>query len=44
MSAEDLAREYLQVDLAEPDFWQASIDIASAQIDAFERLLREEQT
>ena len=44
MSAEELAREHLQVDLAEPAFWQASIDIASAQIDAFERLLREEQT
>ena len=43
MSAEELAREYLQVDLAKPDFWQASIDIASAQIDAFEQLLRDEQ-
>jgi oligoendopeptidase F len=44
MSAEELAREHLQVDLTEPDFWQASIDIASAQIDAFERLLPEEHT
>ncbi len=43
MSAEELAREYLQVDLAKPDFWQASIDIASAQIDAFEQLLRQER-
>jgi oligoendopeptidase F len=43
MTAEELAREYLQVDLTKPDFWQASIDIASAQVDAFERLLREEQ-
>ena len=43
MTAEELAREHLQVDLAKPDFWQASIDIASAQVDAFERLLRAEQ-
>ena len=42
MSAEDLAREYLQVDLAKPDFWQASVDIARSQVDAFERLLRED--
>ena len=41
MSAEDLAREHLQVDLAKPDFWQAGIDIASAQVNGFERLLRE---
>lgn len=41
MSAEDLAREHLQVDLAEPAFWQASIDIARSQVDAFEQLLRE---
>ena len=43
MTAEELAREHLQVDLAKPDFWQASIDIASAQVDAFEQLLRAEQ-
>jgi oligoendopeptidase F len=41
MSAEDLAREHLQVDLAKPDFWQASVDIARAQVDALERSLRE---
>ena len=41
-SAEDLAREHLQVDLAKPDFWQASVDIARARIEAFEKLLLEE--
>lgn len=40
MSAEDLAREHLQVDLGKPDFWQASVDIARSQIDAFERASR----
>jgi oligoendopeptidase F len=44
MRAEELAREHLQVDLAKPDFWKAGIDIASAQVDAFERLLREEHS
>ncbi len=41
MSAEDLAREHLQVDLAKPDFWQAGVDIARAQVDGFEQLLLE---
>jgi len=44
MTAEDLAREYLQVDLTQPEFWQASVDIAGSQISAFEQLLRSEQT
>ncbi len=41
MSAEDLAREHLQVDLRRPEFWQASVDIARSQIDAFEQLMGE---
>ena len=41
MSAEDLAREHLQVDLRRPEFWQASVDIARSQVDAFEQLMGE---
>ncbi len=40
MTAEDLAQQYLGVDLREPDFWLASVEIARAQVDEFERLLR----
>lgn len=43
MTAEDLARTHLQTDLSRPEFWQASVDIASQQISAFEQLLRSEQ-
>jgi oligoendopeptidase F len=41
--ATDIAfvREHLQVDLAKPDFWQASVDIARSEIETFERLLPE---
>ena len=43
MTAEDLARQYLGVDLAQPDFWLSSIKIASAQVDEFERLIGKSQ-
>jgi oligoendopeptidase F len=41
MPAEELALKHLGVDLGQPDFWQASIDIAARQIDAYEQLLDE---
>ncbi|MFT5483498.1 MAG: oligoendopeptidase F [Halieaceae bacterium] len=39
MTAEEVAREHLGVDLGQPDFWLKSIDIARAQVNAFEDLL-----
>lgn len=38
MQVEDLARKHLGVDLTQPDFWQQSIDLARADVDAFLKL------
>lgn len=42
MMAEDVVAKHLGMDLKEADFWQQSIDMVSAQIDEFERLLNQE--
>jgi oligoendopeptidase F len=42
MMAEDVVAKHLGMDLTEADFWQQSIDMVSAQIDEFERLLNQE--
>ncbi|USH04515.1 M3 family oligoendopeptidase [Grimontia kaedaensis] len=39
MSAEDVAKAHLGVDLTKPDFWQQSIQIAEKRIEAFEALV-----
>ncbi|MEF1229721.1 oligoendopeptidase F, partial [Vibrio fortis] len=42
LMAEDVVAKHLGMDLTEADFWQQSIDMVSAQIDEFERLLNQE--
>lgn len=41
MTAEDLAREHLEVDLAAPGFWQQTVRSLERRVDAFEALLDE---
>lgn len=41
MNSEDLARHYLGVDLAQPDFWQQGVKRALDDVDAFLRLTGE---
>ena len=41
MTAEDLAKKHLDVDIREADFWQATIQSLEPRIDAFEQLLGE---
>ncbi len=41
MTAEDLAKKHLDVDIREADFWQATIASLEPRIDAFEQLLGE---
>ena len=41
MTAEDLAAKHLDVDLAEPDFWRATLNRLESRIDAFEALVEQ---
>ncbi|GKT03653.1 M3 family oligoendopeptidase [Furfurilactobacillus entadae] len=38
MSTEELAKKHLDVDLTQPDFWQAGADLVKKDIDAFMKL------
>ena len=40
MTAEDVARRHLGVDLTKPDFWRESIAIATASVNLFEKALK----
>ena len=39
MTAEEVAKKHLQVDLREPEFWNRSLDVVSAKILQFEKVL-----
>lgn len=41
MTAEDLARQHLDSDLEQPEYWQNTVDSFTPRIDAFEALLDE---
>jgi oligoendopeptidase F len=41
MSAEDVARKHLGVDLTKPEFWDGAIAIVSDQIDGFQKAVSE---
>lgn len=38
MTAEELAKKHLDVDLTQPDFWQAGADLIQQDIDEFLQL------
>ncbi|MGR5145716.1 M3 family oligoendopeptidase [Photobacterium alginatilyticum] len=39
MTAEEVVQKHLGIDIRQPEFWQQSVDMVSAQIDAFEQLI-----
>lgn len=39
MTAEEVVQKHLGMDIRQPEFWQQSVDMISAQIDAFEQLI-----
>lgn len=41
MTTEDLAKKHLNVDLTQPDFWQAGIDMVTEDIQTFMELTEE---
>ena len=41
MTTEDLAKKHLNVDLTQPDFWQAGIDMVMEDIQTFMELTEE---
>lgn len=41
MTAEDLARQHLEADISEPEFWQGTIRLLETRVDVFESLLDE---
>ena len=40
MTAEEVVQKHLGMDIRQPEFWQQSVDMVSAQIDAFEQLIK----
>ncbi|WP_232695851.1 M3 family oligoendopeptidase [Brevibacillus daliensis] len=38
MKVEDLAKQHLDVDLTQPEFWQSAVDVALGEVDEFLRL------
>ncbi|MGF1729924.1 M3 family oligoendopeptidase [Photobacterium kasasachensis] len=39
MTAEEVVQKHLGMNIRQPEFWQQSVDMVSAQIDAFEQLI-----